>query len=204
MDDDRELIVCRNCDALYRAADPGPGHRAVCARCHTVLIAPRRDAGVQVIALSLAALVLITGAAFLPFLRISVAGFSNSATVVGTAFAFSGPLLVLSAAVAAMIVGLPLLRLVLTLYVLVPLVAGRPLARGARRAFRLVEELRPWSMAEIFAIGCAVALVKVADLARIGFGPAFWMFLALVVILVVQERFICRWSLWKSLETSNT
>ncbi len=85
---------------------------------------------------------------------------------------------------------------------LVPLVADRPPANGARRAFRLAEDLRPWSMAEIFAIGCAVALVKVADLADVSFGPAFWMFSALVVLVVVQDTFMCRYSVWKSLEKS--
>ena len=35
-------------------------------------------------------------------------------------------------------------------------------------AFRLAEALQPWSMAEIFVIGCAVALVKIADLAEHG------------------------------------
>ena len=87
----------------------------------------------------------------------------------------------------------------LALYVLAPIVADRPPARGALRAFRWSEALRPWSMAEIFAIGCAVALVKVSDLATVTFGPAFWMFSALVILVVVQESFICRWSVWNAL-----
>lgn len=200
--DPEALIACPNCDALYRAVDPGHGKRAVCARCHAVLIAPRRHAGLQAIALSLAAVILVAAASVLPFLSISVMGFSNSATILDTALAFRGPLLLLSLAVTALIVLLPLLRMLLLLYVLVPIVFDRRPAPHARRAFRLSEDMRPWSMAEIFAIGAAVALVKIADLARIGFGPAFWMFLALVVILVIQDRFICRWSIWKSLDES--
>ncbi len=65
--------------------------------------------------------------------------------------------------------------------------------------FSLSEALRPWSMAEIFAIGCAVALVKVVDLADVSFGPGFWMFACLVVLVVVQDNFMCRWSVWNSL-----
>jgi paraquat-inducible protein A len=59
-------------------------------------------------------------------------------------------------------------------------------------------------MAEIFAIGCAVSLVKVADLAKIDFGPAFWMFASVVVIIMVQDSFMCRWSVWKSLDQERT
>ena len=55
-------------------------------------------------------------------------------------------------------------------------------------------------MAEIFALGCAVALVKISDLAEVNFGPAFWMFAVLVVMIVVQDTLMCRYSVWKSLE----
>ena len=87
---------------------------------------------------------------------------------------------------------------------LVPIVLDRRPARGATQAFRLFEAMRPWSMAEIFAIGCAVALVKITDLADVGFGPAFWMFCALVFLVVVQDNFLCRWSVWNSLEKPKT
>ena len=81
-----------------------------------------------------------------------------------------------------------------------PIVLDLTPARYAMQAFRASEALRPWSMAEIFALGCAVALIKIADLATVGFGPAFWMFGGLVVLVVAQENFICRWSVWNSLE----
>ena len=199
--DTSKFIACPSCDAIYREVMPGDGERAVCTRCHTVLMAPRRGAGMTIIMLSLAVLILVVGALWFPFLKISAAGFSNSATVIDTAFAFTnGPLLIVSLSVMAFIIVIPLTRVMLTLYVLVPIVFDRaPLAR-ARSAFRLAEALRPWAMAEIFAIGCAVALVKVADLAQIEFGPAFYMFAALVVISVVQDNHMCRWSIWESLD----
>lgn len=195
-----DLIACPRCDAVYRSAAPRPGERAVCHRCHTVLIAPRRGAGLKIIALALGSLVLVAGALTSPFIGLKRLGLSNDSTLVDAALAFSGPLLFLSLAVFALIILLPLMRLMLTLYVLVPVVFDRPAWPGAKRAFRWSEALRPWSMAEIFVIGCAVALVKLADLARIELGPAFWMFVMLVVLIVVQDTFMCRWSVWKSLD----
>lgn len=194
------LIACPQCDALYRATSPRPGERAVCHRCHTVLIAPRKGAGLKIIALALASVVLVIGVLTFPFIAIRRLGLSSDATVLDAALAFSGPLLVLSLAVFAAIIFLPLLRLLLTLYVLVPVVFDQPPWPGAKRAFRWAERLRPWSMAEIFVIGCAVALIKLADLARVELGAAFWMFVILVVLIVVQDTFMCRWSVWKSLE----
>ena len=195
-----ELIVYPQCDATYRLRRPKHGERATCSRCHTALITPRRNAGLQIIAVALAVLVLILGATVFPFLRIDAAGTSNAVSILDAALAFGGPMILLSLATAALIVFIPLLRVMLTLYVLIPVVLDRPPARHAIPAFRLSEGLRPWSMAEVFAIGCAVALVKVADLADVEFGPAFYMFGALVVLVIAQDRFLCKWSVWQSLE----
>ncbi len=200
--DPAELIACPQCDALYRARMPEHGERAVCVRCHTVLIAPRKRAGMTIIMLSAAVLILVLGAVWFPFLKISRSGFANEATLLDAALSFTdGWLLLLSLAVTALIVLVPLARAMLIIYVLGPVVFDRPPPPQATRAFGLAEALRPWSMAEIFALGCAVALVKVADLANLSFGPAFWMFSSLVILTVVQEHFMCRWSVWHALET---
>ncbi|MGJ8546308.1 MAG: paraquat-inducible protein A [Sulfitobacter sp.] len=195
------LIVCPQCDATWQLQRPKFGERAVCQRCHKVLIAPRHKAGLQIIAVSVASVILIIAATVFPFLQIDAAGRSNSVSVLDAALSFTGgALLLLSLATAALIIFIPLLRMLLTIYVLVPVVLDRPPARHAMQAFRLSEALKPWSMAEIFAIGCAVALVKVADLAQVAFGPAFWMFGILVVLVVAQDSFMCKWSVWDSLE----
>ncbi|SFE11379.1 paraquat-inducible protein A [Sulfitobacter brevis] len=196
-----ELIVCPQCDAAYHLKVPAHGERAICQRCGKVLIAPRRNAGLRIIAVSLAVVFLITGAAVFPFLTIDAAGNKNAVSVIDAALAFvGGPMILLSLTTAALIIVVPLARMLLTIYVLVPLVLDRPPARHAVKAFRLSEALRPWSMAEIFVIGCAIALVKVADLATVGFGPAFWMFGILVVLVIAQDNFMCKWSVWNALE----
>lgn len=196
-----ELIVCPVCDATYQLQRPDTGERAVCDRCHKVLISPRRKAGMEIIAISVAVVVLIIAASVFPFLQISAAGRTNSVSILDAALSFAdGPLLVLALMTAAFIMFVPLVRMLLTLYVLVPIVLDRPPARHAIQAFRISEAMRPWSMAEIFALGCAVALVKVADLATVAFGPAFWMFGILVVLVIAQDGFMCRWSVWNSLE----
>jgi paraquat-inducible protein A len=45
-----------------------------------------------------------------------------------------------------------------------------------------------------------VALVKVAGLAHLSIGPAFWAFVALVLVTVLKDNFMCRVSVWKTLE----
>jgi len=196
-----ELIACPQCDALYHVVSPPPGERAICARCHTVLIQPRKGAGLRIIALAVSVMILMLGATFFPFLQVSVAGFHNASSVFDAALAFvDGPMIALSVAVAALIVLIPVLRAFLVIYVLAPVVFDRKPWPGAIAAFRFSETLKPWSMAEIFVIGVAVALVKISDLARVDYGPAFWMFAALVLVITVQDGYMCRWSVWKSLD----
>lgn len=196
-----ELIACPQCDALYRARVPAFGQRAVCTRCHTVLIAPRQGAFLRVIALAITVMILMLGATFFPFLNVRVAGMHHASSVFDAALAFvDGPMVALSLAVAALIVLIPILRAALVVYVLVPPALGAAPAPSARMAFRLAEALRPWSMAEIFVIGVTVALVKISDLARVDYGPAFWMFATLVVVNLLQDSYMCRWTIWKTLD----
>ena len=192
--------MCPNCDAAFRLVKPEFAERARCARCHTVLITPKRKAGMQIIALAISVAVLVVAAMFFPFLTVRAGGVHNSVSIMSTALAFRGGIygpLVL--AMILLIVLIPLARAVLSIYVLLPIVLERPLLPGAKPAFRWVEALRPWSMAEIFVLGCAVALTKVADVAEIQFGAAFWMFTALVLLVIVQDSLLCRWSVWNSL-----
>ena len=198
-----ELIACPRCDALLRAVVPPAGGRASCVRCGTVLIAPHGGASVHVLGLSVAVMILMLAAVLLPFIEISAGGLRSNASVLSAALAFTGgPLAPLSIAVLAMIVLVPIARVTLIVWALGPVMTGRPPLPGARAAFRLDEELKPWSMTEIFVIGASIALVKIADLATVTLGPAFWLFGALVVLGVAQDALVDRWSLWRAIEAA--
>ena len=195
-----QLIACPHCDLVYATPTVAQNERAYCQRCHTVLIAPRRKAGKRLIALASSILILITGAMFFPFLSIGAGGLHHGTSIVQTSLAFTGMLAVLTPAILAFIIIIPMVRLTLLIYVLVPVIQDKPPAPLARHAFRLAEDLTPWSMAEIFAIGCAVALVKLSDLAEVSLGPAAWMFAVLMIIVVMTDSLMCRYSIWKSLQ----
>ena len=60
--------------------------------------------------------------------------------------------------------------------------------------------LRPWSMAEIFIIGVAVALVKVSDLATVSLGPSFWAFSGLILTVAFENKTLCEWTIWRLLD----
>lgn len=195
------LIACPRCDALHLEVDIQDGERLRCVRCKNLFASQRADAFTQVVALSVTTFVLMTAAVFFPFLEISRMGFGNATSLFGVALAFShGWLIPLTLAVLGMIVALPLLRAGLLVYTLAPMANGGKPRKHAARAFRLSEELRPWSMAEIFVIGTSVALVKVAGLAKVSLGPAFWAFCALIVVTAASNLFMSSMTIWDAIE----
>lgn len=199
--DGRPLIACPHCDTLHFEPDIPDDHTAACVRCGRVLASPRSNAYLRVMSLALTAMILMLGAVFFPFISLDAAGLHNATSVIDAILAFStGLMLPLSFAVAMLIVLIPVTRFAAIMYTVWPLVRNRRPFAGASAAFRLAEHLRPWSMAEIFIVGVSVALVKVAGLATVSFGPAFWAFAGLVIVTVLQDNAMCRYTIWKSLE----
>ncbi|MEM1301980.1 MAG: paraquat-inducible protein A [Pseudomonadota bacterium] len=196
-----DLIACPTCDALYRMPEVGVGGRAKCHRCHTTLTAPHAGAMTRIVMLSATSFILMLAAVMFPFLELTAAGRTQRSSVLDVALVFAdGPFLGLAIAVGALIVFLPLARFLALIYVLAPMAIGWRPARHAIPVFRLCEQLKPWAMAEIFIVGVAVALIKVAGLATLSLGPAFWAFCALVLITAVKDTFMCRLTIWKTLE----
>lgn len=196
-----DLVVCPVCDALYAYETVPMGARAGCLRCGAVLAAPRKSAMSKIVMLAATSLVLLTAAVFFPFIEITVGGMTRRSSVLDTALAFSDGLLApLTLAAAAFIVVLPLIRLAAIIYALAPMSIGWFAPPGAMAAFRLAESLRPWAMAEIFLLGVAVALVKLGGMATVGLGSAFWAMTFLVLINILNDTFMCRLTLWRTLE----
>lgn len=194
------MIACPKCDALHNVPQLSPGAQAKCVRCGTVLMAPRENAMTRIVMLATTALILMVAAVFFPFLELSTHGLGRKSSVFDAILAFSdGLMLPLSFAVAALIVVLPVMRFIALIYVFAPMALGWSPARHARDAFRLAEAIRPWAMAEIFIIGVAVALVKVAGLAQVTLGPAFWAFVGLVIVTILKDNFMCRVTVWQTL-----
>lgn len=198
-----DLVACPQCDTLHQACSLPENTRAHCQRCGTILMTSQPAAIARILSLSLTAFIMMIAAISFPFLTLDAGGLQNATSVIDAILAFKdGLAFPLAVAVAFFIVVIPLLRLAALIYALGPLVRKRKPRQGARAAFGLAEQLRPWSMAEIFIVGVTVALVKVAGLAAVTIGPAFWAFAGVVVITVLKNQMICRYSIWEALEQS--
>ena len=196
-----DLVACPQCDTLHLARDLPVNARAHCQQCGIVLMTSQPAAMAQVLSLALTAFIMMIAAVSFPFLTLNAGGLRNATSVIDAVLAFNdGYAFPLAVAVAFFIVVIPLVRLSALIYALGPLVREQRPRQGARRALALAERLRPWSMAEIFIVGVTVALIKVAGLATVTIGPAFWAFAGVVVITVLKDQLICRYSIWEALD----
>jgi len=202
--DSGELIACTVCDALHSVPEIPTGGRLRCARCGEVLLRSQRNAIDALIASALSMAILVVSAIFFPFLSVSASGLHSAASLLDTALTFKGGITApLTIALMLVLVVVPLLRAAALVYAIAPLRLGRPLLPGARHAFHFASELRPWSMADIFIVGVAVALVKIGGMATVTFGPAFWMLVLVILIVILESTSLCEKTLWRTLELND-
>ncbi len=177
-----------------------PGGVARCARCGAVLYR-QGDTGLdQVLALTVAGLILFALANAFPLLTMRIDANVQPATLLSGVWLLAdqgmaglAALVVLTSAAA------PLLKLVLLGYILVPLRLGRR-APGTARALRMVLALQPWAMMEVFLLGVLVAMVKLSSMAEIVVGPALYAFGFLVLVLAGITASLDPRTVWDRLE----
>lgn len=198
--DAHDVIGCTICDAVYRLPRGMAERTTQCTRCGHKLTFATNGALAWLVSLSATNVVLLFLVVFLPFLELRAGQFGSEASVIDVVLGFSSGIMVpLALAVLAFILMLPLARFLLLIYTLGPIALGTRNLPQAALALRWAFALKPWAMAEIFMVGVAVALVKLADLATIAIGPAFWIFALIVVLNAFQDTLMCRHTLWTAL-----
>ncbi|MEM7079720.1 MAG: paraquat-inducible protein A [Pseudomonadota bacterium] len=65
------------------------------------------------------------------------------------------------------------------------------------RLARWLYHIKHWNMVEVYVVGMLVSLTKIASLARLELGIAFWTLLAFGVALILSEYSVGRLGLWQ-------
>jgi paraquat-inducible protein A len=177
-----------------------PGMMASCLRCPTVLRRVSGHGPQHLIALALAAMTLLLVMCSTQLMSVEKAGIFRAAGL------FSGPeelvrqnMAELAAVVVFVTVIAPFVRLVGTIYVLIRSHERRP-PRHLRRVFAIAEEMRPWSMIDVFVFGVFVAYTKLGDLVTIGVLHGLYALLALTFVLVWMDSALDREAVWEALD----
>lgn len=195
-----DLVACPGCDLLHHRRSIQLGEYARCVRCNDIIQTCKPFTIDRTLAGTLAALVLFVLSLCTPFLALSRAGIESHITVLDAVHAlWNSQMRWLGLLTLALIVLLPLARLLMMGWVLARLRFGRKVRKTMRTAFRWSLRLEPWAMADIFIVGVVVSLVKVSSLANLSVGIAFWALLALVGVSILTSYTLCRDTIWTML-----
>ena len=191
----RELVICEYCDTVHERVDLPTRGAARCVTCDQALYHANTDLGAM-LAVTITATVAFLVANAFPLVTLTTGGLQTRATLWRAITAsYVQDLPVVAVALAVTLIAAPLLELGLLLWVLVPLCAGaRPL--GFTRVMRLMHLLRPWRMVEVFLLGVAVAVVKLAGLASVV--PEWGMFgVAVMTLALASLSSFDRGEIWR-------
>lgn len=195
------IVACPDCDLLNRFPDQ-VRDKLLCHRCGAVLYRRHHHNSIDIsLALTLTALLLFLISNSFAFLAMKSGGFIQETTLLtGIHELWKQELYGLSALVFFTCILVPLLQMAGLLYILAPLQWGRRPAPHATRVFRLVQEVAPWGMMEIFMIGILVALVKLGHMATIVPGISVFSFGALIFAMAAAFISLDPPLLWERLD----
>ncbi|WP_036666643.1 paraquat-inducible protein A [Paludibacterium yongneupense] len=178
------LIVCDECDSVYRKPDLRPGEAATCPRCGARLDRGTSSARrARQLPLTLAGLVVFVIANLSPIVTMEIQGVSNATTLWQAVLSlYRQGMLPISAAVFCTAILFPLTLLAAHMVLLWPNSQNRH-PRVFALISRLMSMVRPWVMVEVLLLGILVAVVKLSHMAEIDPGVGLWAYGALTVLL---------------------
>lgn len=191
------VIACPICDTLHQRPQPGPDQRAHCRTCETELHRYSRLDGGRAVPLVLTCLLLFIIANAFPIVTLDLQGVQQPLTLVGSILTLLDEGMI---SVAMMVLLptllLPGMYLLLLLMTLLVVSSQRIPDRIVNRLVRMMQQLYPWSMVEVFLLGILVALIKLSSMAAVILGPALWAWMGttitLTIVLTVDLRRLIR------------
>ena len=185
---------------MVHRIQPLPKHGvAKCNRCGAVLYRHKPNSLDRTLALTIAALILFVTANMYPFLALKLEGREQETLLfTGVRDLYDYGMWELSFLVLLTSIVIPLIHILGTLYVLLPLKFNRSPWKLAL-VFRIVRGLRPWGMMEVYMLGVLVSLVKLSDIATIVPGIALYSFALLIFLMAASAASLDPRVVWSRL-----
>lgn len=195
-----ELVACPDCDLVQQLPSLDPGDSARCNRCGKVLWSNRPNSLNRTLAMALAAAVVFLVANLVPLLGLSAAGREASTTIVGgvqVMWKEGRPLVAIAVLFTAVVA--PAMDIIFMLTLLLAAMRS-PAPRWAGTLLRYASVIRPWRMVEVMLLGILVALIKIAELARVIPGTALWAVGALMILLAAMTSGFDPQEVWRRVQ----
>ena len=182
----KDVLACTVCDTLHTRPRLAPHQKAVCRVCGSTLRHHSQLDRARTIPLALGCVLLFVIANAFPIVTLDMQGVAQPLTAIGAVQVLLQegmiPVAMMVLLPALLLPALYLLALLGTLLVIrLRLMPDKLL----NRMVRLMQQLRPWSMVEVFLLGILVAIIKLSGTATLVTGPALWAWMGTTIVLTV-------------------
>lgn len=193
------LTACPECDLLLKPAAPNVGEKAHCPRCGFLLQRPRKQSVERTFALSVAGLILMFPANFMPMVGIKLLGNTKDGSLWSGVYSlFQEDMWAVAILVFLSSVLFPLLNVVLSLLVSGHLFFRRP-NRYLAGWMRWLQHIDEWAMLEVYMLGIIVACVKLGSSSELKFGFGLYAFAALLVVTAMLTSSLDKVLFWRQI-----
>ncbi len=194
------MNACPACDTVWNATELPQNCAAHCSRCGHHLSTNRTNAFEHALAFTWAGLILLAIAATHPFLLFAASGRQVSMTLFDSAFSlFEYGQGVLGSVVFTFVFVAPAALLLTQALLLRLLISGRP-SIWLWRFARVLDILKTWNMIEVFLISVFVSAAKLASMAELDLGVAFFAFVGFTLCTLISVNLIDTVQLWRRIE----
>ncbi len=200
MSGDKPFIACHECDLLQHEVPLQSGGVARCSRCRGILYRDSPHSLERTLACTLAAAVFFVVANIYPVLGIEMQGTPSETNLFGAVHSlWNQEMRLISILVGITTILLPAAELGMMGYMLLSL-RFRKVTVGIPLILRVLQNIRPWSMVEVFLLGVLVSLVKLTSSSTIIPGVALWSFAGLTFMLAAMASTFNPRDVWAYLE----
>lgn len=197
--------ACDSCDWINTIPPMKSNERLRCARCKHPILTVTKSTKQQLLANSLAAIMLFILSFTYEFLGFSSNGIHQQISLWDCINALLiEHFTVLGAVVSVTLVVLPLIYLASVLFLSIALLTKTKHERITRAILLSLETIKPWLMVDVFLLGGLVALVKLKSLADVSLGISFWAFAAFTLLLIRTVCFVDKRWLWNQFFGAST
>ena len=179
------LLICEDCDTVYRRRPLERGEVARCARCGAEL---DRHHGLTVnalLALILTAMIVFVQANVWPIFTLGLNGQFNATTLWGMIdIMWQQDAQVVSVLAAATLFFFPMAKMLVMGWLLWFARAGRR-APGFAPLMVALHRIGPWTMSEVFVLGALVAIVKAHQFFEVIADPGIYAYGALTLLITI-------------------
>ena len=179
------LLICEDCDTVYRRRPLERGEVARCARCGAELDRHRGLTVNALLALILTAMIVFVQANVWPVFTLGLNGQFNATTLWGMIIImWQQNAQVVSVLAAATLFFFPMAKMLVMGWLLWFARAGRR-APGFAPLMVALHRIGPWTMSEVFVLGSLVAIVKAHQFFEVIADPGIYAYGALTLLITI-------------------